>query len=180
VFGAMVLGALSTLGVPSSARRPAPDRASTVILVRHAEKDLDDPTDPGLTERGVRRAEALAKALAKAGVTKLYATEYRRTRATLQPLAELLGLPVERYAAGQCQAFAAKLRTVPGQVAVVAGHSNTVPVLVKELGGVLAELDERGFFGEDEYDRVVILTLWASGPDDPMRAIQTVELRLDP
>lgn len=178
LLGATALGVASLLGLLPTATEPAAARVSTVILVRHAEKDRDDPTDPGLTEQGVRRAEALAKLLRAAGVTKLYATEYQRTQATLKPLAVLLELPVESYAAGSSKAFAAKLQDLPGQVAVVAGHSNTVPVLAKALGGTLTDLDERGFFGDDEYDRIVILTLWAADPTDPMRAIETIELRL--
>ena len=112
-------------------------------------------------------------------MTKLYATEYLRTQATLLPLSELLELPVESYKARRPKAFAAKLQQMAGQVAVVAGHSNTVPVIVKALGGKLSSLDERGFFGDDEYDRVVVQTLWAAAADDPMRTIQTLELRLD-
>ena len=115
-LGAMALGVLSVCGVGMSGQEPAAGRASTVILVRHAEKDRDDPTDPGLTERGIRRAEALAKTLRAAGVTKLYATEYQRTKATLQPLSELLGLPVESYAAGGSKDFAKKLQQLSGQV----------------------------------------------------------------
>ncbi len=59
----------------------------TVFLVRHAEKDTSSATnrDPGLTEEGTARAHALARLVAKAGVTHLYASQFTRTKSTLAP-----------------------------------------------------------------------------------------------
>src|SRR5690348_2764504 len=65
---------------------------ATVILVRHGEKATDDPRDPSLSPAGEARARALAAMLAKAGVTHLFATQYRRTQATISPLASATGL----------------------------------------------------------------------------------------
>ena len=65
----------------------------------------------------------------------------------------------------------------PGSVAVVAGHSNTVPDLVRKLGGSMAGLTEHPRYGaileEHEYDRLVQVILPAC--DD--QSVKTIELR---
>ena len=149
-------------GAPSeddtAVRRPV-----TVIAVRHAEKGADDPRDPGLTKEGSLRAAALAKLLSRAGVTHVYSTTYRRTQATVAPLATSLELEVAGYDPRGLSAFAKQLRALPpGSVAVVAGHSNTTPGLVMALGGEIHGLTKaRGgpFLGEEEYDRLFLVTL---------------------
>ncbi|QDU83488.1 Histidine phosphatase superfamily (branch 1) [Planctomycetes bacterium Pla163] len=105
-----------------------------VFLVRHAEKGDDDARDPGLSEAGSARAAELAGMLAGAGVTHLFASEYRRTQATLAPLAEVSGVEVEVVGARNAEALVARiLELEQGSVAVVAGHSNTTPGLAAAL-----------------------------------------------
>jgi len=146
---------------------PAQEDASsqppvTVIAVRHAEKGADDPRDPGLTEEGTQRAAALAKLLSHAGVTHLFSTAYRRTQATVAPLATQLELEVEEYNPRDLAGFSKELKALPpGSVAVVSGHSNTTPGLVVALGGAPEGVKEgRGgpVLGEDEYDRLFLVT----------------------
>ncbi|NOT00846.1 MAG: hypothetical protein HOP29_09480 [Phycisphaerales bacterium] len=67
---------------------------TTVIIVRHAERDPG--FDPPLIEEGVQRAEALKEALAENGVTAIYTTDLIRNVQTVQPLADELGLTVNR------------------------------------------------------------------------------------
>ncbi len=138
-------------------------RPVTVIAVRHAEKGADDPRDPGLTEEGARRAAALAKLLSHAGVTHIYSTGYRRTQATVEPLATRLKLDVEEYSPRDLNGFSEGLKGLPpGSVAVVSGHSNTTPGLVLAMGGELEGVKEgRGgpVLGEEEYDRLFLVTL---------------------
>ncbi len=148
---------------------------TTLILIRHAEKQ--DGRDPDLSERGRERAEVLAGLLQAAGVTRIFATEYKRTQQTVAPLAAAQGVEVESYAAREPGAFADAMSEDGGGVVVAAGHSNTVPAIARALGVELRDLDDRGFFDESEYERVVILTLHAAG-DGPMRAISTLELRM--
>ena len=155
----------------TAARRPV-----TVIALRHAEKGADDPRNPGLTEEGSLRAVALAKLLSHAGVTHVYSTTYRRTRDTVAPLATSLELEIEGYNPRGLSGFAKQLRALPaGSVAVVAGHSNTTPGLVMELGGEIHGLTTtRGgpFLGEEEYDRLFLVTL-----PEAVGAESCVELR---
>jgi phosphohistidine phosphatase SixA len=140
-------------GAASAALAPAAAPAQ-VFLVRHAEKALDQGEDPDLTPAGQARAEALAAVLAHAGVTHLFATEYRRTQRTLEPLATRLGLTVVVVPAKDSAAQLARLRELsPGAIAVVAGHSNTIPGLVRGLGARAQDLTDA------DYDRLYAVAL---------------------
>jgi len=155
----------------------------TVILVRHAEKadDKNMPQNPGLSDLGLARADALAELLAHAGVTKLFVSEYRRTHMTLAPLGKALGKRLSPTGAKDIVPLADRIRGLSdGSVAVVAGHSNTVPLLIDALGGDVAaipELNERGFLAEEAYDRLFLLTLVGVGEDAASRATNMLELR---
>ncbi len=161
--------------VPPAAAN-APVAPVTVIAVRHAEKSTDDPRDPSLSEVGQARANDLTHLLAKAGVTHVFATPYKRTRDTVAPLAKALELAVVDYSPADMPAFLATLRALPaGSVAVVSGHSNTTPGVVLDLGG---EIEEYGVvrgapvLDDAEYDRLFIVTL-----GNKIRKAKTLELR---
>lgn len=117
---------------------PAPDGRSLLILVRHAEKAAEPAEDPPLSEAGQRRAQALATALADAGIRHIVTTQWKRTQETARPLAQRLGLlprVVEtRRGADHGAELAALLRELQGPVLVV-GHSNTLTPLLAALGG---------------------------------------------
>lgn len=123
-----------------------------MILVRHAEKTAGGP-DPSLSPEGQERARTLAHVLADAGIEALYASQFQRTRLTVQPLSERIGVEIETAEiSGGVEAWAASfaarlLKEHRGQTVVVAGHSNTVPVLARALGAAgVPDLDE------SEYD----------------------------
>jgi broad specificity phosphatase PhoE len=139
--------------------------ATVVVVVRHAEKGTDDPTDPSLSDGGRARAQALAAALAGAGVDAVYTTQYRRTQLTATPAAEAAGVPVQvrpidaktlpTYDAD----LARDLRALPpGSTALVVGHSNTVPTLVRAISGQTAPA-----MPESEFDRFTVIVLPADG-----------------
>jgi broad specificity phosphatase PhoE len=75
-----------------------------MILIRHGQSHFnvvfgvtrEDPgfIDPGLTEDGVRQAEAAAEALARSDVRRILASPYTRTLHTAEVIAERLGLSV--------------------------------------------------------------------------------------
>lgn len=137
---------------------PVCSRGRAFILVRHAEKD-GTGKDPSLSERGHARAETLASMLATAGVTRLVATEYKRTQETLAPLGTRLSLEVEVAPAAKSAALAAELLAAPdGAVVVVATHSNVLPGLVKELGGGPLKGVSGDALAEDDFSRVVVVT----------------------
>jgi broad specificity phosphatase PhoE len=139
--------------------------ATVVIVVRHAEKATDDPRDPTLSEAGQARAQALAASLAGAGLDAAYSTQYRRTQLTAAPAAAAAGIdvqvrPVDATNAATYDADLARdLRALPaGSTALVVGHSNTVPGIVKALTG--ADATE---MAETEFDRYTVILLPADG-----------------
>lgn len=113
---------------------PDPADGATFIVVRHAEKAIDDPRDPTLTSAGVARAERLARRLHRAPLVAVYATPLRRAQATAAPTARDHRLPVTTYDATSAAEFARGLRArhAAGTVLVV-GHSNTVPAIAQAL-----------------------------------------------
>lgn len=130
---------------------------TTVILVRHAEKTAA-ADDPALTPEGEARAKNLARMLAKSGVTNIYTTPYARTRNTAAPLAEALKVtPVETKAGPTYAAeMAATLRALPaGSTALVVGHSNSTPAVMKALGIA----DPPSIDDATEFDNIFIVTL---------------------
>lgn len=155
----------------TAAPPPAP---SLVFLVRHAEKATDDPKDPTLSEAGHLRASELARVLRNAGVTHLFSSEYKRTHQTLEQLSQELGLGISEVSSRATDAQAAALRALPpGSIAVVAGHSNTLPQLAHALGAELRELDSvdgEARLHDHQYDRLFLLVRYGE-------RYQAVELR---
>jgi broad specificity phosphatase PhoE len=153
---------------PAGAQTPAP---TTVIVVRHAEKAEKPADDPGLSRKGLMRAEALADALEGAGITAIYATPLRRTRDTASPLADRLGLEiaVAEIGAGGVKAHVESLARLilerhRGGTVLVVGHSNTVPLLLRELGAGVPAMSE------EDFDDLYILTIPPKGPRRLIRA----------
>lgn len=123
------------------------DAARIVYVTRHAEKAAEGK-DPGLTAQGQARARALAVMLGKAGIAHVFSTATMRTTQTAQPLAAQVDVPVTFYDAGTLDLVVRQIKALPGATLLV-GHSNTVPELVKLLGGAAGTP-----LGEDEFDRL--------------------------
>jgi phosphohistidine phosphatase SixA len=177
---ALALGALFLTSALArrDAAAAAPAAQRTVILVRHAEKDTDDPRDPTLSPAGRERARRLAALLAESGADRLVATEFKRTQQTLEPLAEALGLEIEVVPARDLTAVSTLVREAPpGETLVIAGHSNTVPVLAARFGVPLSGLVPQGQgegLPESQYDRLLVFTL---PPEDGGAQPSLLELR---
>jgi broad specificity phosphatase PhoE len=131
----------------------AVDAQSIVFIVRHAEKAESKSNDPELSETGHTRAEALAKMLMDAGITGIYATDFKRTQQTAAPLATMLGLSVTSITGNDFAGLALKLRNQKGN-ALVVGHSNTIPDLIKAIG-IAAPIK----IAENEYDDLFVVVL---------------------
>ncbi len=142
-------------------------RGHIVIVVRHAEKASQDK-DPELSERGRERARALATLLGNAGVSRIVATEYKRTQQTVAPLAEKAGVTVDVRPAKDMQPLAHELAAAPdGSVTVVATHSNVVPQIAHELGApTLRNLPTADALADDDFARVLVLS-FACGAKAP-------------
>lgn len=136
---------------------------SAIYLVRHAEK-ASVGQDPELTPQGHARARTIAAILSRAGITDVFSTPTRRTRATAQPLAERIGAEVQLYEPRAPKLLVEKVKALSGPVVVV-GHSNTLTDLVRLFGGAPG-----ADIADDEYDRLYQLTPAAGG------AVRTVLL----
>ena len=134
-------------------RAAATEAAVTVFLVRHAEKESEIGDSP-LSEVGKRRADLLAATLRSAAITHVFSSQYRRARETAQPCAAEHGVDVEVIPAQEPEELVVELRQLPpGSVALVVGHSNTVPLIAAQLGApVGADIPE------EEFDRLYVIT----------------------
>ncbi len=113
-----------------------------VIAVRHAERadggsgTSMSQTDPLLSAEGEARAKRLSAMLADAGITAIFVTEYKRTQDTAKPLAQKLGIEVRTRKGQDSAGLAATLKTDHAKdVVLIIGHSNTLPAVIKALGG---------------------------------------------
>lgn len=131
-----------------------PRQVTTVMLIRHAEPGQTPPTNPSLNAAGQARAQTLRHVAGSAGVAAIFATELTRTQETVQPLATQLGLTVTQLPAADVAGLVSQIRTNHrGQVVLVAGHSNTVPQIIQELGGGMVTI------GEGEFDNLFVVTI---------------------
>jgi phosphohistidine phosphatase SixA len=170
---------LPASAAPTSGEGDAPPpRPRTIVFLRHAEKAAEGGQDPGLSERGRRRALEVARLLGESRPTAIHATNYLRTQATVAPLAERAGLTIEVATAAENERIVEACRSLEdGGVLVVCGHSNTVPKLVRALGGEPRGLDAKGNLPDDAYTRLYLLTL---PPKSVAGAPQLLELSLEP
>jgi broad specificity phosphatase PhoE len=104
-----------------------------VVIVRHAEKAADGGTDPDLSSAGRTRADALARILKDSGITGIFTSEFKRTQETAAATATSAHLTPTVVAAKDTAALVAKLHQLKGN-ALVVGHGDTIPNLVKALG----------------------------------------------
>ena len=133
----------------------------TVILVRHAEKEVVPPEnkDPDLSAEGLARAEELRKMFGNTGIAAIYATQFKRTQQTVKPLAEKLGLAVTQIEARKTPDLVKQIRArSAGEVVFVAGHNNSVPEIIAALGGPTLPI-----IPATEYDNLYILTVHNNG-----------------
>jgi broad specificity phosphatase PhoE len=129
-----------------------------VIVVRHAERadggtpPMGGTADPPLSAVGKARADKLAAMLSSSGVTAIYATEFARTQQTAAPVAAALKLTTTIRSSSDTAALVDELRTKHAHdIVLVVGHSNTVPAIIKALGGPAVTV------ADDEYDKLFVL-----------------------
>src|SRR5260370_10073173 len=104
-----------------------------VVIVRHAEKATNGGTDPDLSSVGRARADALARILKDSGITAIFTSEFKRTQETAAPTATSALVAATCVAAKDTAALVAKLHQLNGN-ALVVGHGDTIPNIIKALG----------------------------------------------
>jgi phosphohistidine phosphatase SixA len=131
---------------------------TTVWIVRHAEKDLKNPSDsdPILSLDGQDRAKELAALLRPNRVLDVYSTPYKRTRQTAEPTAYGHGVTVQTYnPADPASLVSTVLRQHKNGSVLIVGHSNTVLELV-EAFGVKRPIPA---LADDDYNYVFTITV---------------------
>lgn len=132
---------------------------TTIILLRHAEKDTIGGNDPILSAAGKARAEKLTTVFKDVKADEMYSTPYIRTKETLKPWAQLAKLEIKSYDPRNLKGFAEELKLVKGKTLVVAGHSNTTPALVNFLLGQ----EKYKALDDNVYSKIWVLTLKEDG-----------------
>ena len=107
--------------------------APIVFITRHAEKASPGGKDPDLSFEGQKRADALAHILKDSQITSVFVTEFKRTQETAAPTARAAQVSLTVIPTSDIGALVQKLRALNGN-ALVVGHGNTIPDLLKELG----------------------------------------------
>src|SRR6187402_3474169 len=144
---------------------------TTIVLVRHAEKQVGAITDAPLSPEGEIRASRLAQLLGGSEefgrISKIYVTNTRRTQQTAAGVALRLGLTPEVIDAKTDSAELARraLRENRGHRALIVGHSNTVP----EIVAALTRTNNVPAMDEDEFDTMYIVTVPTIGKASVLR-----------
>ena len=153
-----------------------PRPPTVVFVIRHAERNDSASCEPALLynrqnrpllvnpQGQSSRALSLAHVGGEDSISAIYASEFCRTQQTVQPLATQLGLAVtvvNQFAADGSLDVDPLIDHVwannRGRVVLIAGHTDSVPVIIEELGGgTIAPITE------NEFDNlfVVIIPRW--------------------
>ncbi len=135
---------------------------TTFILLRHAEKEMDGSKDPGLSQSGKIRSEALVRLLDKVKIEAIYSTNFKRTHNTVAPLAQAHTLAISTYEGMKMDEVDGMLAQFNGGTIVISGHSNTIPAMVNYMTG---RKDEYKAFEDSDYGNLIIVTITKIGQD---------------
>jgi len=153
----MALVALFAMGVAVVAYRSL--GVTTVVLVRHAEKELSSIDDSPLAPEGELRAERLAQMFGRVSgagrLEAIYVSDTRRTQQTAAPLAARLHLQPVILPGTDIDTIARRaMHDHRGGVVLIVGHSNTIPQIVRRIGGV-----EIAPIADDEFDDIYVVSV---------------------
>jgi 2,3-bisphosphoglycerate-dependent phosphoglycerate mutase len=126
----LVLTVISALSIFSYAQD------KTIVLVRHAEKDSAAATmngDDPLSEAGRERSARLLKIVKKYRPHEIFATAYRRTQQTVEPIAAYRKKQVQTYDPSKQADLVSQIMASKTEHYLIAGHSNTIPALANLL-----------------------------------------------
>jgi broad specificity phosphatase PhoE len=158
---------LSSCRSAAAESKPVPAASpgvKTIIVIRHAETgSTQHGGDPVLSADGRARALELARTLADTSLRSVYITHYQRNRQTAEPLPNHAG--DKPTVIDEVPRVLDALRAEPwGATALVIGHSNTVPELIRGLTGQALPDTEPIIF-----DRMWIVTMTRDGATSLLR-----------
>ena len=124
-----------------------------VVIVCHGERAANGGSDPDLSSAGRARADALSRILKDSGITAIFTTEFKRTQETAAPTATSTHMAPTVVPAKDTAALVAKLHQLSGN-ALVVGHGDTIPNIIKALG-----IDVPINIPDADYSELLIVTL---------------------
>lgn len=134
----------------------------TIILLRHAEKDLSDELndpDPELSAAGRERAQKLVETIRKYKPQAIYSSNFKRTRDTVLPLAERINpryrTMIQIYDHRKPDELIDRMLASGVKSIVVAGHNSTTPA----LANLLIKQNKYKPLAENEYDKIWIIKI---------------------
>lgn len=149
---------LFTFAGGSASAQQQQHRKLTVVLLRHAEKDISkdmDAANPELSAAGKLRAEKLIGIVRKYQPDAIYSTDYIRTRSTVRPLARSRRMMTQIYDPRNLKQMRDLILSGKIKRLVVVGHNNTTPALVNLLVGQ----EKYKNLAETEYDKIWIVKI---------------------
>jgi 2,3-bisphosphoglycerate-dependent phosphoglycerate mutase len=140
----------------------AQKKEMTIILLRHGEKDLSDDLndpDPELSAQGLERARRLVGTIKKYKPAAIYSSNFKRTRATVTPLAEQINpryrTMIQIYDPKNLNELINRMMASGVKSIVVAGHNTTTPA----LANLLLKENKYKSLAETEYDKIWIIKI---------------------
>ncbi|HEX8142852.1 MAG TPA: phosphoglycerate mutase family protein [Pyrinomonadaceae bacterium] len=138
-----------------------------VIMVRHGDRNtptrVNPDTNPHLNTAGKDRALILSGVLSRANVKAVYTSNTFRSKETAEPLATKLRLSptVIDEVSKVDEALKLKndiLSNNAGKTVLVVGHTDTIPELIRQLGGEnMPDIDDK------EFDNLFVVTVFSPG-----------------
>lgn len=144
------------------------NKTSVYYLIRHAEKDLSNPSEknPHLDSVGIKRAENWKSLFNDISFDAVYSSNYYRTIETAQPTATKNKLDITIYDPRTIDVEAFKNQN-EGKTILIVGHSNTIPKLVNALIGKETYQD----INESVYGHLYIVKIAKYGIDHSLEVI---------
>lgn len=126
-------------------------KATTIYIVRHAEKQTTNPQDknPDLTTEGEERAVALKNFLKGKNINYIFSSNYNRTKLTAQPTSLDKNIPITIYNVSKPHELISEIKDLgEGKNILIVGHSNTIIKMINDLGAPTSITE----LADDDYD----------------------------
>ena len=146
-FGQVINSSGEWIGAPIGSTN-----ATYVYLLRHAET-TGIGSNPSLSADGILRVANLQSFFNQVSIDAFFSSDLNRTIETVEPLATERGLSVNIITNGDPTLTVQEIQARPGETLMVAGHSNTIPLMIQMLGGPVIEI------GEDEHSNLFLMVV---------------------
>ncbi len=130
----------------SKLKSNAINNSTTFYFFRHAEKEFDGTHNPDLSIAGKKRAQNYGTYFKDIKIDAIYTTDFKRTKNTIQPIAENKKLEPIIYNPSQIN-YTDFVSEHKNQTLLIVGHSNTTPDFANKIIGKMTydQIDENNF-----------------------------------